>query len=188
MGRFFLGVLTPIILILVLILGIWVSDLLGFVKINNLALDGVALLPGMKTIRQDYELGKKRTAVLLEKEDDLRAWESKLKVSEAKLTEDTAQFENERLEWGKSHLIKTESSVLPNQTTVATKVDDSETKKYLALVGGMKPDKAAAVVGQLPEETVLLLLKQLRSSQATKILESLPADYVARLTKKQINR
>lgn len=185
MGRFFLGVLTPIALILIVILGLWVSDLLGFVQINDLALDAVGLLPGMKTVKDDYELGKERSVVLQEKEDQLRGWESKLKTSEAKLKEDTAQFENEKLEWEKQHLLKTDGPVSPKQAA-APGTADLELKKYLSIIGGMKPEKAAAVVQQLPEDTVLLLLKQLRPSQAAKILENLPPEYVVHLTKKRI--
>lgn len=188
MGRFFLGVLTPILLVLVIILGLWVSDLVGLVKINNLALDMVSALPGMKNVKEESELGKKRSAVLLEKEDSLRGWESKLKVSQARLNSNVAQFENEKLEWEKQHPINeanTAGSMMPNKGAAKASVDP-DLKKYLGIIGSMKPDKAATVIKQLPDDTVLLLLKQLRSEQATKILETLPSDYVVRLTKKRI--
>lgn len=184
MGRFFLGFLVPFILIIILILGVWLCDVFGFLQMNRLALEVVSVLPGLENVVKEVELGKKRSQMLQDMENELRARENLLKKSEAKLAEEVENFDAQKLKWEKLHLAK--GSGDSSKTNEAAEAD-AEIKKYLALIGGMKPDKAAAVIEKLPVETSLMLLKQFRASQATKIMEKLSADYVVALTEKRLN-
>lgn len=186
MGRFFLGVITMLLILVLTVSGFWLLDLAGVIKLNKMVLNLVSSLPGLEDLTENYELGKKRSEVLAKKEQDLKSWQSKLKLLESKLVEATANFETEKLKWEKEHLAKVNSSK-GNDGKKAPANPVSNIDKYLAMVGGMKPAKAAAVLQKLPQETSALILERLRANQAAKIMENLPAEYVAELTQKRIN-
>lgn len=180
MVRYFLGILTVFALLVVLVLGIWVGDLIGFWEINKLALSAVSSLPELNDVAQNYELGKKRSDVLKKKEAELQALQERLNQSEAELDKRIKSFETEKLNWERQQLKR-------DTAKTATDVTPDDHRKYLAMVGGMKPDKAAVVIRELPVETTLLIFNQLRPSQVIKIMENLPAEYVIQLTQSQVN-
>lgn len=182
MVRYFLGILTVFALLVVLVLGIWVGDLIGFWEINKLALSAVSSLPELNDVAQNYELGKKRSDVLKKKEAELQALQERLNQSEAELDKRIKSFEAEKINWERQQL---KNSTAKKAT--ATDVAPDDHRKYLAMVGGMKPDKAAVVIRELPVETTILIFNQLRSSQVIKIMENLPAEYVIKLTQSQVN-
>ena len=184
MGRFLMGFCIPLLLIFILVLGIWLCDVLGFLQMNKLALEAVSVLPGLENVVKEVELGKKRSQMLQEMENDLRARENLLKKAEAKLAEEREEFEIQKLQWEKLHL--KEASGKTSKSSKEASAAEAEIKQYLALIGGMKPAKAAAVIEKLPVETSLAILKEIRPSQATKIMENMSSDYVVALTEKRL--
>lgn len=185
MGRFFLGFCLPIVLVVLVVLGIWLCDVFGLLEVNRLALETVSILPGLENVVKEVELGKKRSQMLQNMESELRARENLLKKAEAKLAEEREDFETQKLQWEKQRL-REEASGKSSNNPKNGAGKEVEIKKYLELIGGMKPAKAAAVIEKLPVETSLAILKEIRPSQATKIMENMSSDYVAALTEKRL--
>lgn len=187
MGRFFLGIFTVLLIIVLTVSGMWLADLLGIININHLVLQMAGSLPGLEDLAESYELGRKRSDVLKKREQDLNSWQKKLNMSETKLAEATGNFENDKLKWEKDHLPTAAgaSPLSPNENEIQSMTDVNQSK-YLAMIAGMKPAKAAAVLEKMPKETTGLILEKMRSSQASKIMECLSPNYVAELTRDRI--
>jgi flagellar motility protein MotE (MotC chaperone) len=184
MGKFFFGMLTVLLIIAVGVGCLWVSDLFGIVNLNGLILDQTGKVTGLKNLAENYELGKKRSAVLQKKEAGLAAKERHLAAKEATLQAARDELEDQKQSWLKerSRLAADKQKDKPEENTAAK----AEIKDYLATLGTMQAEKAAAVIQKLPDETVFLIFEQLRARQATKLMESLPTDYLTRLTKARI--
>lgn len=185
MGRFFLGFLTPLVLAILVGLGIWACDLLGFLEMEKLVLDLAGGFPGLHDLAENYEVGRAQTDLLKRREAQLAERETRLRVTEKQLEERAAAVEQAERQQRQAVEARAQAKSEASQGEAEL---DAETKKYLAVVGGMKPDKAAVVLQGLPEETAYLILTQLRASQASKILENLPAEYVITLTEKRVNK
>lgn len=189
MGRFFLGFLTPLVLAILVGLGIWGSDLFGFLDMETLVLEWTGRLLNLENLAENYEVGRGQTDFLRQMEARLQERETRLRVREGQLEERAAALEQAELRNQRAAEALAQTQREASTATVeASQALDGETKKYLAMVGGMKPEKAAAVLQGLPQETAYLILTQLRASQSSKILENLPAEYVIALTEKRVNK
>jgi len=182
-GRFLLGFFSVLLILALCLAGIWLGDLLGLINLDQVFLDLASSRPGLNDLAENYELGKKRSAVLKEREADLRARQRKLELAEAKLAEETSRFDQDQINRGKAGMTLPTKKDQPSGDS-----DQANLEKYLTLIGGMKPEKAAPVLQKLPDKTVYLILDKLRPNQAVKILEKLPAEYVARLTQGRISK
>jgi flagellar motility protein MotE (MotC chaperone) len=185
MGKYFLGVFTVVLLLALGAGCIWLFDFVGVIALDDLALRAVGSLPGLSDLPASYALGKKRSLVLKQKEEELMAREKRLAAGRNKLEEDSNALATEKKQWLKERNVL--SQAVPGQSLQTPAGLDPAVKKYLAMVGAMKPAKAAAVIQQLPDATVFLLLDQLKSAQATKIMESLPPGYLTRITRARLN-
>jgi flagellar motility protein MotE (MotC chaperone) len=184
MGKFFLGMLTVLLIIAVGVGCLWVFDLFGIVDSKELILDQTGKVTGLKNLAENYELGKKRSAVLEKKEAGLAAKERSLVAREAKLQTARDELEDQKQAWLKERSrLAAKKQEDPGEKNTVVK---AEIKDYLATLGAMQAEKAAAVIQTLPDETVFLIFEQLRAKQAAKLMESLPTDYLSRLTKARI--
>jgi flagellar motility protein MotE (MotC chaperone) len=186
---FNLGRILIIIVAIGLILG--VLNFLGIINVKESFLQGLSLIPGLNDLAENYELGKKRSKLLSEREADLQAREEKLKQDLAKLAEEQELFLDEKLAWKREHPVIAgtpgSSGLTPAQKAARAK-EEANLKYYLATLGSMKPKNAAMVIQKLPEETVYLIFDQLQQSQVRKILEKMPAEYLAKLTQDRLNK
>ncbi|HYH02619.1 MAG TPA: hypothetical protein VEC37_05925 [Bacillota bacterium] len=189
MGKYLLGILTVIIIVAVGCGGILIFDLVGIVKKNDLIFTAVEQLTGLKNFQENYELGQKRSRVLKKKETELVTKEKRLASREQRLEADLAELENQKQLWFKEHPIvkQPEPKSVVAQNKPRTE-DDPKLKNYLATIGAMKAEKAAAVIQKLPDETVFLIFDQLRANQASKLMENLPPEYLTRLTEARLNQ
>ena len=189
MVKYLLGILTIVIMVAVAYGGILFFDFVGIIHKNDLIFTAVANLTGLEDLQEHYELGQKRSQVLKKKEKELETKEQQLVTREQKLEADYIEFEKQKQLWFKEHPLAKQpgqkSAAAPNQPLT---VDDPKLKNYLATIGGMKAEKAAAVIQKLPDETVFLIFDQLRSSQASKLMENLPPEYLSRLTESRLKR
>lgn len=186
---FNLGRVLIIIIAIGLILG--VLNFLGVINVKEAFLQGLSLIPGLNDLAENYELGKKRSKLLSEREADLQAREEKLRQDLAKLAEEQDLFLDEKLAWKREHPVSAgtpgSTGLTPAQKAARAK-EEANLKYYLATLGSMKPKNAAMVIQKLPEETVYLIFDQLQQSQVRKILEKMPAEYLAKLTQDRLNK
>lgn len=193
MGKFLLGFFTFVLLAGLGYGSILVVDALDLVKKEDLILMGVERLTGIKKFKEIYEIGKKRSAVLQQKENELGQKEARLVAKEKRLVSRQTEYDAEfaALEKQKQTWLKEHPPVSAPKTVASQKanpgITDSTLKTYLATIGAMKPEKAAAVIQKLPEETVFAIFDQLRTSQASKVMENLPAEYLTRITQTRVN-
>lgn len=189
MVKYLLGILTVVIIVAVAYGGILFFDFVGVIQKNDLIFAAVAGLTGLEDFQENYELGQKRSQILKQKEKELETKEKQLVTREQKLEGDYAELEKQQQLWFKEHPIGEQpgqkSATSPNQPLAA---DDPKLKNYLATIGAMKAEKAAAVIQKLPDETVFLIFDQLRPNQASKLMENLPPEYLSRLTESRLRR
>jgi flagellar motility protein MotE (MotC chaperone) len=187
MGKYFLGVATILIVAGVAVGCLWLFDLVGVVKMDDLILNETGKLLGKKDLAVNYELGKKRSAVLQKKESELDNKEHQLAVRETKLQTDFTELQDQKQLWLKERPQAVQVKPEDGKSSVkASPTPDPTVKTYLATIGAMKAEKAAAVIQKLPDETVFLIFNQLRTNQAAKLMESLPPEYLTRLTKARV--
>jgi flagellar motility protein MotE (MotC chaperone) len=187
MGKYFLGVATIFIVVVVAVGCLWLFDLVGVVKMDDLILNETGKLLGKKDLAVNYELGKKRSAVLQKKESELNNKEHQLVVRETKLQTDFTELQDQKQLWLKERSQAVQVKPADGKSSVnASPTPDPTVKTYLATIGAMKAEKAAAVIQELPDETVFLIFNQLRTNQAAKLMESLPPEYLTRLTKARV--
>lgn len=186
---FNLGRVLIVIIAIGLILG--VLNFLGVINVKESFIQGLSLIPGLNDLAENYELGKKRSKLLSEREADLQAREEKLRQELAKLAEEKELFLDEKLTWQREHPFTSgrpgSSGLTPAQKEARAK-EEANLKYYLATLGSMKPKNAAMVIQKLPEETVYLIFDQLQQSQVRKILEKMPAEYLAKLTQDRLDK
>jgi flagellar motility protein MotE (MotC chaperone) len=191
MNRTFFNLGRVLIIIIAICLILGVLNFLGVINVKESFLQGLSLIPGLNDLAENYELGKKRSKLLSEREADLQAREEKLKQDLAKLAEEQDLFLDEKLVWKREHPVSAgtpgSSGLTPAQKAARAK-EEANLKYYLATLGSMKPKNAAMVIQKLPEETVYLIFDQLQQSQVRKILEKMPAEYLAKLTQDRLNK
>jgi len=184
-----LGRILIVLVALGLILGI--LSFMGIIDVKGLFIQGISYVPGLNDLAGNYELGKKRSKLLHEREADLHAREEKLQKELAKLTGEKDLFLDEKFTWEREHPVSVKPAGAPDssapQKTALTK-EKAKVKQYLAMLGSMKPKKAAMVIQKLPEETVFLIFEQLQKNQVTRILENMPEEYLAKLTQDRLNK
>lgn len=189
-GGFFNFVKVLIVLLAVcLVLGVF--NYMGVLNVKDLFIKGLSYIPGLGDLYDNYELGKKRSKLLSEREAELEAREEQLQRDLAKLEEEQDLLLAEKLAWEREHPV----SVSPDgtaQPSAAQKAllakEEAKLKYYLATLGSMKPKNAAMVIQKLPEDTIYLIFDQLQQSQVRKILENMPAEYLAKLTQDRLNK
>jgi flagellar motility protein MotE (MotC chaperone) len=187
MGKFLLGIATVLIVIGVAVGCLWLGDLVGILELKQLILNETGRLTGIKNLAETYELGKKQSAVLEKKEFELAKKERQLIARETKLQTEFTELQDQKQSWIKERS-KT-APVQPPKGKITPRPDatpDPTLKTYLATIGAMKAEKAAAVMQNLPDETVFLILDQLRKQQAAKLMENLPPEYLTRITKARL--
>ncbi|NLW47796.1 MAG: hypothetical protein GXY86_10735 [Firmicutes bacterium] len=191
MNRTFFNFGRILIIVVAICLFLGILNLLGIVNVKELFLEGLSYIPGLNDLAENYELGKKRSKLLSEREADLQAREAKLQEDLAKLAEDQDFFLDEKLAWEREHPViagTPGSSGLTAAQKAARVKEEANLKYYLATLGSMKPKNAAMVIQKLPEDTVYLIFDQLQQSQVRKILEKMPAEYLAKLTQDRLNK
>ncbi len=189
MGRFLLGLIVAPVVLAVAVGVVLLLDQFGIVSYPKLVLQAVGSTLGIKNLAENYDLGKKRSALLESRDRELRKTEAEVKSGQTVLAQKMAEFAAERTQWEKDHPITPTGAANaagpanPSQTPSVNsgKVDPKESQ-FLTNIGGMKPAKAAAVIEKLAPETVYRLFDQMDARQVSKILENLPADLVAKLT------
>jgi hypothetical protein len=187
MEKFFLGMAAVLLAIAVAVGCLWLFDLVGVIKMNDLILNEAGQLTGLNNLAANYELGQKRSAVLQKKEMELTRKERQLAARETKLQTDFTELQDQKQLWLKERSQATKAEPTMGKTGVnVSPTSDPAVKNYLATIGAMKAEKAAAVMQKLPDATVLLIFDQLRTNQAAKLMESLPAEYLTRLTKARL--
>jgi flagellar motility protein MotE (MotC chaperone) len=196
MGQFFSGFSKVILVAALAYFILWGLNQFGVIDSKALILQTASLFPHLEDLPQSYELGKKRSELLAQKENDLRAREQKLKNEQAQLAVDRNQLNNEKNNWQNQHPVTTAATYVPKPYIVnppmpgrfAPLTADQKLKDYLTRVGSMKPKQAAAVIQKLPEETVFAIFDQLRPFQVSQIMENLPEAYLAKLTQDRLNK
>jgi flagellar motility protein MotE (MotC chaperone) len=195
MSQFFSGFTKFILVIALAYFILWGLNQFGVIDSKTLIIQTASLFPHLGDLPQSYELGKKRSELLVKKEKILRDLEAKLKKDQAQLAVNRNQLNEEKNKWQNEHP-QTNAKFIPTANIVnppmpgrfAPPTSDQKLKDYLTRVGTMKPKQAAAVIQKLPEETVFTIFDQLRPYQVTKIMENLPEAYLARLTQDRLNK
>ncbi len=186
---FNIGKVLIVLAAICLILSIF--NFMGIIEVKSFLLEGLSFIPGLNDLAENYELGKKRSKLLEEREVNLRAGEEQLQKDLAKLAEEQDLFLDEKITWEREHPV-TAKTVETSGTSAVQKAalakEEAKVKHYLAMLGSMKPKKAAMVIQKLPKETVYLIFDQLQKSQVTKILENMPEEYLAKLTQDRLNK
>lgn len=180
-----------LIIIVAISLMLAVLNFMGVINVKELVLQGLSFIPGLNDLAENYELGQKRGKLLGEKEADLQAREAALQQELAKLAEEKDLFLDEKFLWEREHPVSkgaTGTTETPAAQKAALAKEEAKLKYYLATLGSMKPKNAAMVIQKLPEETVYLIFDQLQQSQVRKILENMPAEYLAKLTQDRLNK
>jgi flagellar motility protein MotE (MotC chaperone) len=189
MGKYLLGVVTVLIMIGVAAGSLYLCDLVGVIKLQDLVLTETGRLLGIEDLAFTYELGKKHSDVLQKKEDELAKRERRLAARETQLQLDVTELQDQKQLWLKERS-KADSVKLSRakNSSGPLATPDPALKNYLEIIGAMKAEKAAAVIQKLPDEIVFLILNQLRTQQAAKLMENLPPDYLTRLTKARVKK
>ncbi len=178
-----------IVAAIVLIFGI--LNFLGIINVKELFIQGISFVPGLNDLQENYELGKRRSKLLEEREAGLRAREEQFRKDLAKLEEEKDLFLDEKFTWERENPVSGKSGETLGASVTqkaALAKEEAKLKQYLATLGSMKPKKAAMVIQKLPEDTVYLIFDQLQKSQVTKILENMPEEYLAKLTQDRLNK
>lgn len=187
-----LVILGRILIILVALgLTLGILNFLGIIDVKSLFIQGISFVPGLNDLADNYELGRKRSKLLGEREADLSAREEKLQKDLVKLTEEKDLFLDEKFTWEREHPVSAKLVGTPGSSAAqkaALAKEEAKVKQYLSMLGSMKPKKAAMVIQKLPEETVYLIFDQLQKSQVTRILENMPEEYLAKLTQDRLNK
>lgn len=191
MNRGFFNFVKVLIVLIAICLVLGIFNFLGVLNVKDLFIKGLSYIPGLGDLYDNYELGKKRSKLLSEREAELKAREEQLQRDLAKLEEEQDLLLAEKMAWEREHPV----SVGPDgraQPSAAQKAllakEEAKLKHYLATLGSMKPKNAAMVIQKLPEDTIYLIFDQLQQSQVRKILENMPAEYLAKLTQDRLNK
>ena len=209
--KFALGFITAIIIGALALGVVWGLDRFGIVNSKNLILQAVSYYPGLKDLSAGYELGQKQSAVLEQRVNELQNMAGKIKMEQAKLNKERADFDESKLNWEKQHLLpanttpgapaatptaaakgallavnQPQSAAVPKGLKPSAPLVDPKLKAYLATIGSMKPAMAAQVLQKLPENITFLVLEQTPDRQITKIMEFMPPEYVAALTRDRV--
>lgn len=180
-----------LIIIVAISLIFTVLNFMGVINFKELFLQGLSAIPGLNDLAENYELGVKRSKLLGEKEADLQAREAALQQELAKLAEEKDLFLDEKFLWEREHPVSNTATGTTGPSAAqkaALAKEEAKLKYYLSTLGSMKPKNAAMVVQKLPEDTVYLIFDQLQQSQVRKILENMPAEYLAKLTQDRLNK
>ena len=202
MWRFVVGFLVLPVLLAAGLGVLWILNQFGVVSYQKLVLEAAGGTFGIKDLAANYDLGKKRSAILKSRTSELQQQAQQLRSQASKLTNERSNFETTRSDWEKAHPAATATQPatalggLAQSNAVAGARDsksqsppaDPKDQQFLATIGGMKPPKAAAVIQKLPENTVYLIFDQLDARQVSKIMENLPADFLAKLTQERLNK
>ncbi len=191
MNRIFFNFGRVLIIIVAICLILGILNFMGIINVKELFLQGLSFIPGLNDLAENYELGKKRSKLLGEREADIQAREAQLKQDLAKLAEEQDLFLDEKLTWEREHpaSIRTAETSGPTAAQKAALAkEEAKLRYYLATLGSMKPKNAAMVIQKLPEDTVYLIFDQLQQSQVRKILENMPAEYLAKLTQDRLKK
>lgn len=195
MGKFLMGILTVFLLAGLGYGAVLVVDALDLMKKDDMLLIGVQKLTGIPKFKETYEVGKKRSLVLQQKETQLVQREERLKTQEKRLAArqkaydaEFAALEEQKKSWLKDHPPGNAKQTAAAPKPAKPEQTDAALKSFLATVGSMKPEKAAAVIQNLPVETVFAIFNEIRSNQASKLMEKLPPDYLTKLTQLRVER
>lgn len=191
MNRVFFNFGRILILFLAICLVLGILNFMGILNVKEFFIQGLSYIPGLDDLSENYELGKKRSKLLIEREAELKAREEQLQRDRAKLEEEQDLLLAEKLAWEREHPVSVgaDGTVKPSAAQKAALVkEEAKLKYYLATLGSMKPKNAAMVIQKLPEDTIYLIFDQLQQSQVRKILENMPAEYLAKLTQDRLNK
>lgn len=191
MSRIFFNIGRILIILAGIGLILGILNFMGVINVKELFIQGLSFIPGLNDLAENYELGKKRSKLLSERERELNAREAKLQEELAKLEEERDLFLAERLAWEREHPSGDGTAGQAKLTAAqmeARAKEEAKLKYYLATLGSMKPKNAAMVIQKLPAETAYLIFDQLQQSQVRKILENMPAEYLAKLTQDRLNK
>lgn len=191
MNRGFFNFVKVLIVLLAICLVLGIFNFLGVLNVKDLFIKGLSYIPGLGDLYDNYELGKKRSKLLSEREAELKAREEQLQRDLAKLEEEQDLLLAEKLAWEREHPVSVgpDGTVRPSAAQKALLAkEEAKLKHYLATLGSMKPKNAAMVIQKLPEDTIYLIFDQLQQSQVRKILENMPAEYLAKLTQDRLNK
>lgn len=191
MSQGFFNLVKVLIILLAICLVLGIFNFLGVLNVKDLFIKGLSYIPGLGDLYDNYELGKKRSKLLSEREAELKAREEQLQRDLAKLEEEQDLLLAEKLAWEREHPVSVspDGRAQPSATQKAMLAkEEAKLKHYLATLGSMKPKNAAMVIQKLPEETIYLIFDQLQQSQVRKILENMPAEYLAKLTQDRLNK
>lgn len=191
MNRVFFNFGRILIIFLAICLVLGILNFMGVLNAHDLFIQGLSYIPGLNDLSENYELGKKRSKLLSEREADLKAREEQLQRDQAKLEEEQDLLLAEKLAWEREHPVPVgaDGTRKPSDAQKAALAkEEAKLKYYLATLGSMKPKNAAMVIQKLPEDTIYLIFDQLQQSQVRKILENMPAEYLAKLTQDRLNK
>ncbi len=189
MARFIFGMLVFPVLLGFGLLVLFILNLFGVVSFQKTVLWAVEKTFQVPKLVENYELGKKKSDFWLQKEEDFSYRDAQLKEREAKLDEERVAFETLKSRWEKDNpTIGAEGPkpVMVDAVKPLETMKDANVQQFLARLGRMKPQKAAAVVEKLPEENVQQIIDELDERQATKIMEYLSPELLARLTQERL--
>jgi flagellar motility protein MotE (MotC chaperone) len=189
MARFIFGMFVfPVLLGLGLLI-LFILNLFGVVSFQKTILFAVEQTFRVPKLVENYELGKKKDDFWRQKEEDFSFREARLKERETKLDEDQTAFETLKSRWEKDNpRVGAEGSkpAMIDAVKPAEAIKDASVQQFLTRLGRMKPQKAAAVLEKLPEVDVLQIIDGLDERQATKIMEYLSPELLARLTQERL--
>ncbi|TCL66544.1 flagellar motility protein MotE (MotC chaperone) [Hydrogenispora ethanolica] len=189
MVRFFIGLVVVPALLAAGLGGLWILNQFGVVPYQQVVLQTVGGIAGIKDLADTYELGKKRSAILKSREQELRQRQQHLQTQTARLDDERSIFKTTRDKWEKAHPEATAEASPAGSAKDSQNIQaDPKGKEFLVTIGGMKPQKAAEVIQKLPEETVYMILDGLEARRVAKIMENLPADYLAKLAQERLDK
>lgn len=197
--KFALGFIVALLIIALGLGVLWGLDRFGIVNSKNLILQGISYYPGLKDLSAAYDLGQKQSAVLEQRVKELQNLAQKLKMEQSKLHRERTAFDETKLNWEKQHLLPANPTLPavqaaapaqspPQGSKGPTKEEEAKLKAYLATIGAMKPEMAARVLQKLPENITFQILEQTPDRNVTKIMEFMPPEYVAALTRDRVSK
>ena len=191
MSQFLLRFLKGGLSLALILALLWGLNQFKIIDSKGLILQAASLFPGLNRLPQTYALGQKRNLQLSAKDKKLRALQAKLAAENNALQNAKLQLQKQQSKAVASPTPPPNQSQYVNMPTVLKFPPPTSAEKlnsYLNTIGNMQPAEAAAVIQKLPEQTVYLIFDQLRPYRVSRIMEKLPAAYLATLSQDRLNK
>ena len=170
---------------------LWGLNQFKIIDSKGLILQAASFFPGLNHLQQTYALGQKRNFQLSAKNKELHTLQAKLTAENSALQAAKLQLQNQQSKAVASPTPSPNQSQyvnLPNILKFPPPTSAQKLNDYFSTIGNMQPAEAATVIQKLPEQTVFMIFNQLRPFQVSRIMEKLPAAYLATLSQDRLNK